>query len=166
MTFIVESFDVSPLETVVDVIVIVGEVESSVQVKLFDAVLLFPAESVKVFSATLIVYVASPDGVNIAVYVVPEPVKSDKAPPLIVISPTTKLVVASFDVNVSEIIGSFDVSPLETVDYVIVIVGLVESKIHVKLFDALLLFPEESENLFCATLIVQVPSVVGVKVAV
>ena len=109
---------------------------------------------------------ASPDGVKIAEYVVPEPVKSDRAPPLIVISPTAKLLVDSLVVNVSEIIGSFDVSPLETVDDVIVIVGLVESKVHVKSLDALLLFPEASVNVFCATLIVQFPSVVGVNVAV
>mgnify|MGYP000538763419 FL=1 len=59
---------------------------------------------------------ASPDGVSVAVYVVPEPDKADKEPLLIVISSFIKLVVLSLDVKVSEIVESFDDSPLLTVD--------------------------------------------------
>ena len=66
--------------------VIVGDIVSYVQENVFDALLLLPTESVNLFSATLIVYVAFPEGVNVAVYVVPEPEKLDKEPPLIVIS--------------------------------------------------------------------------------
>ena len=91
---------------------------------------------------------ASPDGVNVAVYVVPEPEKLDKEPPLIVISLAIKLVVLSLEVKVSEIVESFDVSPLLTVDELIVIVGEVESYVQVNVFDALLLLPTESVNVF------------------
>mgnify|MGYP003326530945 CR=1 FL=1 len=42
-------------------------------------------------------------------------------------SPTAKLLVASFEVNVKAIELSLDVSPSETVDDVMVIVGLVVS---------------------------------------
>ena len=94
---------------------IVGAVESYVQENVFDTLLLLPTESVNLPDATLIVYVAFPDGVSVAVYVVPEPEKLDKEPPLIVISLAIKFVVLSLDVKVSEIVESFDVSPLLTV---------------------------------------------------
>ena len=54
---------------------------------------------------------------------VPEPDKLDKLPSLIVISSFIKLLVLSLEVNVSEIVESFDVSLLLTVDELIVIVG-------------------------------------------
>jgi hypothetical protein len=68
------------------------------------AVLLFEAASVNVPSATetepvpLCVFAV---GVNDTVYEVPEPVNDVSAPPLTVMSPTTKLVDASDNVNVS-----------------------------------------------------------------
>ena len=67
----------------------------------------------------------SADGVNVAVYTEGGELveaKLDKVPPLTVMSPTTKSVVGSLDVNVSTIEASFVVEPDVTVD-VIVIVG-------------------------------------------
>ena len=52
-------------------------------------------------------------------------------PPLSVISLSAKLVVVSLDVNVNSIDASLDVSPLLTVELVIVIVGEVASRLQV-----------------------------------
>jgi hypothetical protein len=76
---------------------------------------------------TSIVVAPSPVGVNVAVYVVPLPEKELNDPFDNVISPTTKLVVASLAVKVKEIDESFDNPPLETVELLIVIVGTVKS---------------------------------------
>ena len=162
---IIESLDVSPVDTVDEVISIVGLVPSYVQEKVFETVLLFPYASVNVSAATLIVQAPSVVGVNVALYVVPEPEKLDNEPFETVISPTTKLVVVSLDVNTIAIVASLDVSPLDTVDEVIVIVGDVPSYVQEKLLDALLLLPLASVNVEAPTLIVQAPSVVGVNVA-
>ena len=51
--------------------------------------------SVKVPAATSIVVAPSAVGVNVAVYVVPLPLNELRLPPLTVISPTAKLVVAA-----------------------------------------------------------------------
>ena len=87
-----------------------------------------PAASVNTSAETSMVVVPSPEGVNVAVYtVVLLAVKLDKDPPDTVISDSTKPVVASLAVNVREIELSFDVSPLETDEEVIVMVGGVVS---------------------------------------
>ena len=54
---------------------------------------------------------------------VPEPEKLDSEPPLIVMSASKKSVVDSLDVNLSAMVASLVVEPLETVVDVIVIVG-------------------------------------------
>ena len=66
-------------------------------------------------------------GVNVAVYEVPLPEKSLKTPLVTVTSPSTKSVVGSLDVNVSDSVASFDASPLFTPAAVIVIPGAVVS---------------------------------------
>ena len=87
-----------------------------------------PAASVNTSAATSIVVVPSPEGVNVAVYtVVLLAVKLDKDPPDTVISDSTKSVVTSLAVNVRAIELSFDVSPLDTVEEAIVMVGGVVS---------------------------------------
>ncbi len=76
------------------------------------AVLLFPTASVNVFAATSMVVVPLADGVNVAVYNVLEVAeKLLKVPPETVMSPTTKLVVASLDVKVTVKVALFVVSP-------------------------------------------------------
>ena len=87
-----------------------------------------PGASVNVDTATSIVDAPSAVGVNVAVYTVLElAVKELRAPLLKVISLSAKLLVASFDVNVSERVPSFEVSPSLTSLAVIVIVGPVPS---------------------------------------
>ena len=76
------------------------------------AVLLFPTASVNPFAATSMVVAPLADGVKVAVYTVLEVAeKLLKAPPETVMSPTTKLVVASLDVNVSDRVASLVVAP-------------------------------------------------------
>ena len=96
------------------------------------AALLLPTASVKVLTATSIVVAPLAEGVKVAVYtVLDDAEKLLKAPPETVISPTTKLVVASLEVNVSESVASFVVAPSLTALLpsvaVIVIVGAVVS---------------------------------------
>ena len=66
-------------------------------------------------------------GVNVAVYEVPLPEKSLKAPLVTVTSPASKSVVDSLDVNVSDSVASFVTAPLFTPAAVIVITGSVVS---------------------------------------
>ena len=94
---------------------------------MFDVILLLPDASVNTPAATLIVQAASVAGVNVAVYVVPDPAKLLNKPFVTLTSVITKSVVASLDVNVKAIDESFDVAPLDTVDDAIVIVGPVLS---------------------------------------
>ena len=76
------------------------------------AVLLLPAASVNLFAATSMVVAPLADGVNVAVYTVLEVAeKLLKAPPDTVISPTTKLVVASLEVIVTVSVASLVVAP-------------------------------------------------------
>ena len=97
---------------------------SYVQLNCDAAVFPFAAASVKALALTSMVVAPSPLGVNVAVYTVElDAAKFVKDPPETLISPTTKSVVASLDVNVSAIELSFDVSPSETVEEVIAIVG-------------------------------------------
>ena len=60
------SFDVSPEDTSLAVIVIMGPVVSFLHENSVAAILLFPAESVKDPAATLILYRPSTRGVNLA----------------------------------------------------------------------------------------------------
>ena len=80
-------------------LVMVGEVESYVQLYWVAAVLLLFAASVNAPPATSIVVAPSEDGVNVAVYVVPVPLNELRLPPLTVTSPTTKFDVDSLLVN-------------------------------------------------------------------
>ena len=98
-----------------------------VQLNSSAAVLLLPAASVNVSAATLIVQAPSPVGVNVAVYVVPEPVKPEIEPFVTVISAAAKSVVLSEDVNVNESDASDDDPPSATSEAVMVIVGGVVS---------------------------------------
>ena len=92
-----------------------------------EAVFSLPTASVNTPAATLIVFVPSPLGVKVAVYTDPLPDKEPIEPPDKVISPATKLVVTSLDVNVNAIDVALLEVALDTVDEVIVIVGLVLS---------------------------------------
>ena len=170
---IVASFVVEPLATpdVDDVIPIVGAVPSYVQLNVLETLFGFPTVSVNLLAVTLIVFSPSPLGVNVAVYVVPEPEKLDSEPFVTVISPTTKLAVDSVDVNVKTIVASFVVAPVfttppfgSTAD--IVMFGDVPSYVQLNGPDVVLLFPTASVNLLPATFIVAAPSAVGVNVAV
>ena len=67
VNWIDESFDVVPLETVSDVIVIVGDVPSNVHVNWVAAVFPLPAASVNAPASTSIVHKPSPSGVKLAV---------------------------------------------------------------------------------------------------
>ncbi len=61
------------------------------------------------------VFAPSPDGVKVAVYTVAEvALKLESAPPLTLMSPTTKLLVAALEVNVIASVESFEVAPSET----------------------------------------------------
>ena len=91
------------------------------------------------------------DGVKVAVYTVLEVAeKLLKAPPETVISPTTKLLVASLEVKVTVIVASFVVAPsltaLDPSVAVIVMVGAVISLREAVLFDCVVeaVFPSES----------------------
>ena len=65
--------------------------------------LLFPASSVNAPALTSIVVAPCPEGVNVAVYDVPLPLKFDIVPPLTVISLDAKFAVLSDVVNVTAI---------------------------------------------------------------
>ena len=111
--------------------VIVGTVESYVQLNCVAALLLLPLASVNVPPATSMVVAPSKDGVNVAVYVVPLPLNELKLPPLTVTSPTTKLDVDSLLVKVILIVELLVVDPSEMriipLEAVITIVGPVLS---------------------------------------
>ena len=68
------------------------------------------------------------EGVKVAVYVVPEPVKFESVPvPFTVTSAIVKLLVDSLNVNVKLRLASFEIKPLLPSPAVIVIVGDVTS---------------------------------------
>ena len=92
-----------------------------------EAVFVLSAASVNLLAATLIDFGPSPLGVKVAVYTDPLPDKEPIEPPDKVISAATKLVVTSLDVNVNAIDVALLEVALDTVDEVIVIVGLVLS---------------------------------------
>jgi hypothetical protein len=121
------SDDDPPSDTSVAVMVIVGGVASCVQLNTPEAALLLPAASVNAPAATFIVQGPSPAGVNVAVYVVPEPVKPEIEPFVTVMSAAARSVVLSEDVNVNESDASDDNPPSDTSVAVMVIVGGVAS---------------------------------------
>ena len=80
------------------------------------AVLLLLAASVNLFAATSMVAAPLAVGVNVAVYTVVDVAeKLLKAPLVIVMSPTAKLLVASLDVKISGKAASLVVEPLARV---------------------------------------------------
>ena len=81
-------------------------------------------------------------------------------------SPTTKFVVASFEVKIIASVELFEVAPSETVDEVITMVGTAVSKVQLNWLAALLLLPELSVKPPPATSMVVAPGADGVKVAV
>ena len=92
----VGSLVIALFATVVDVIVMVGDTLSCVQLKVFEfPTLEFPTASVNEFELTIAVHSPCPVGVNVAVYTDPLPVKLLNVPLLTVTSPVVKLVVAS-----------------------------------------------------------------------
>ena len=112
----------------------------------------------------------SPLGVSVAVYtVLLVAVRVPTDPPLTVISPTAKLVVASLLVKVTVRLASFVVDPLDTAlpltAAVITIVGAVPSYVQANCVAAVLLLLAASVNLSAATSIVVAPIQLGVKVA-
>ena len=72
-------------------------------------------------------YVLSPEGVNVALYEVPDPEKLLITPLFIVISELSKFVVTSFEINNKLIDALLDLLPFATVLDVIVILGAVVS---------------------------------------
>tara|TARA_B100000609_G_C16915188_1_gene281453 strand:- start:54 stop:395 length:342 start_codon:yes stop_codon:yes gene_type:complete len=83
-----------------------------------------PVASLNTPALTSIEVAPSALAVKVAVYTVElEEAKLLRLPPVTVISPTAKFVVASLEVKVNAIDASLDVSPLLTVELVIVIVG-------------------------------------------
>ena len=86
-----------------------------------------PTASVNAFAATSMLADPSAVGVNVAVYTVPLPEKLLKVPLDTVTSSTSKFVVDSLDVNVSDSVASFVVPPLFTSAAMIVIPGGVVS---------------------------------------
>ena len=148
-------------------IVIVGPVLSYVQLNCVAAELSLPDASVNLLAGTSIVHAPSPLGVNVAVYTVVLLVtKLLIAPFPTVISVEAKFVVASLDVNVSDNVASFDVSPSDTSEAVIVIDGPVLSYVQLNCVAAELSLPDASVNLLAGTSIVHAPSPLGVNVAV
>ena len=89
--------------------------------------MVLPTGSVNFPAATSIVHKPSALGVNVAVLVTPLPAKSERAPLLTSTSPTTKLLITSFEVKVSARVASLEVAPLLTSAAVIAIVGSVSS---------------------------------------
>ena len=100
--------------------------------------------------------VVDPDalGVNVAVYVVPDPEKLLMVPPLTVISPNAKLVVALLEVNFNAMVVSFVVNPLDVIPEVvdsIVMVGGTLSYVQTNWVAAELPLPSASVNAELAT---------------
>ena len=113
----------------------VGAVTSAVQENVLDAVLGLVTESVYAPALITTDFAPSEEAVQVAVYVAPEPLNDDSVQPLAVISPTTRSVVVSLEVNVNAIAAVLVVSPLSIVPEEMVIVGLVMSCVAKKLED-------------------------------
>ena len=108
---------------------------------------MLPTASVNVLAATSMVAAPSAVGVNVAVYTVLEvAAKLLKAPLDTVMSPTTKLLVASLDVKVRESVASLDVNPSAPSLAVIVMVGAVPSGVALTSLLLLLSFPALSTD--------------------
>ena len=118
------SDEVAPSLTSEAVIAMVGAV-LYVQLNCVAAVLSVLVEAfVKVLLATSIVVAPCAVGVNVAVYVVPDPEKLLSVPPLTEMSPTAKSVVLALAVKVRESALSDEVSPSLTSEAVIVMDGV------------------------------------------
>ena len=90
------------------------------------------AASVNLVEATVTVGVPSLVAVHVAEYTVVEVAVSDpRLQPVAVMSPTTKLEVASLEVKLSTMASVLVEAPLDTVLEAIVIVGAVPSYVHV-----------------------------------
>ena len=104
---------------------------------MLETVLPFPAPSVNLSAATEILVAASAEGVNVAVYAVPEPSNADRVPPETTTSFAANPVVDSLMVNVTAMLPSFvvepDVTPL--VLEAMVIVSAVESYVQAKVLE-------------------------------
>jgi len=151
-----------------EAMVMVGATVSTVMEIVLEAMLLLPAPSVKVPTATLkvAVVVLVTVGIKVAVYVKPDPAKLESAPPTKVILEEIKAVEAAslrvkFKLAVSPI---FKVVLLEA----IVMAGATVSTVMEIVLDAVLRLPAPSVKVLAATLIVAVAVllVFGVKVAV
>ena len=161
---------VSPIfkAVLLEAMVMVGATVSTVMEIVLEAMLLLPAPSVKVPTATLkvAVVVLVTVGIKVAVYVKPDPAKLESAPPTKVILEEIKAVEAAslrvkFKLAVSPI---FKVVLLEA----IVMAGATVSTVMEIVLDAVLRLPAPSVKVLAATLIVAVAVllVFGVKVAV
>ena len=104
---------------------------------MLETVLPFPAPSVNLSAATEILVAASAEGVNVAVYAVPDPANSDRLPPETVTSPVANPVVDSLMVNVNAMVASLVVEPEVTplVLEAMVIVSAVESYVQAKVLE-------------------------------
>mgnify|MGYP003710531685 FL=1 len=104
---------------------------------MLETVLPFPAPSVNLSAATEILVAPSAEGVNVAVYAVPDPANSDKLPPETVTSPVANPVVDSLMVNVNAMVASLVVEPEVTplVLEAMVIVSAVESYVQAKVLE-------------------------------
>ena len=111
------------------------------------------APSVNVPALTSTVVAPLLDGVKVAVYDAPLPLKFEIVPPLTVISPAAKLLTDSEIENTNPIELSLVTDPSVTplVDDEIAINGAVPSYVHVNVFEAVLLKPAASVNLLAAT---------------
>ena len=119
-------------------------------------------------AATSMVVAPSVVGVKVAVYAVPEPANSVKAPPETTMSSAANPVVDSLMVNVTAMLPSFVVEPVVTplVLEAMVIVSAVESYVQAKVLETVLSLPAASLYIEAAIEMLVAPSVVGVKVAV
>ena len=104
---------------------------------MLETVLPFPAPSVNLSAATEILVAASAEGVNVAVYAVPEPSNADRVPPVTVTSTAANPVVDSLMVNVNAMVASLVVEPEVTplVLEAMVIVSAVESYVQAKVLE-------------------------------
>ena len=161
---------VSPIfkAVLLEAMVMVGATVSTVMEIVLEAMLLLPAPSVKVPTATLkvAVVVLVTVGIKVAVYVKPDPAKLESAPPTTVILEEIKAVeAASLRVKVKLAVSPiFKVVLLEA----IVMAGATVSTVMEIVLDAVLRLPAPSVKVLAATLIVAVAVllVFGVKVAV